>query len=356
MIKKIILSLALFSCISFSNEQSDTRKRKEVIFCLDLSGSTNGLINDIRDNLWRFINYSVKTNPGTDLRIGIVLYGRPSFGAENNYVKILSDLTDNYDYLSQELARLKPNIEAGEQRLPSAIFAACKNISWSPGMSSKKMIFIFGNGLIPTTNSNFIKAIRIAEEKNIVINPVYCVQKNVIVRELHGYKTMADRTGGIFNMFSLSHRTPLTNMSENALRFKKLNQNLNDTYIYCSKDGSERYNMMLNADRDNLSTNEQFVYSRCVYKISEQYQRKCASWDLISLMKIITPDFLSLNQSYMPKDFQELSPQEIYEAAMRTRQHRNKIISDMGSFYSKLNINDTLCVNPIDTIVFAQLR
>jgi hypothetical protein len=58
----------------------------------------------------------------------------------------------------------------------------------------------------------------------------------------------------------------------------------------------------------------------------------------------------------MPKDFQELSPQEIYEAAMRTRQHRNKIISDMGTFYSKLRINDTICVNPIDTIVFARLR
>ncbi len=356
MFKKFLLCIGLFSCISFSNEKSDTRKRKEVVFCLDLSGSTNGLINDIRDNLWRFINYSLKTNPGTDLRIGIVAYGRPSFGAGNNYVKIISDLTDNYDYLSQELVKIKPNIEAGEQRLPSAIYAACKNISWSEKGTSKKMIFIFGNGIIPTMNSNYTKACSIAEENNIIINPVYCVQKNIIVRELPGYKMMADRTGGVFNMFSLSHRTPLTSMSENALKFKKLNESLNNTYIYCSKDGSERYTTMLNADQDNLTTNEQFVYSRCAYKISEQYQRKCASWDLISLMKINTPDFLSLNLSYLPKDFQQLSPQEIYEAAMRTRQHRNKIISDMGTFYSKLKINDTLCINPIDTIVFAQLR
>jgi len=355
MAKKILLLLFLFSTLSFTNIVN-VKKRKEVVFCLDLSGSTNGLINDIRDNLWRFINYTLKTNPGIDLRIGIVVYGRPSFGADNDYVKIISDLTDNYDYLSQELIKLKPNIEWGEQRLPSAIYASCKNLNWSEGGNVKKIVFIFGNGIVPTMNTTFIKACTIAEEKNIVIYPVYCVQRNIIVRELHGYKMMATKTGGNFNLFPLSHRSPLTSWSDRALKLKRLNENLNSTYIYCTKDGAERYNMMINADQDKQITNEQFVYSRCAYKISDQYQQKCAAWDLISFMKTNTPDFTSLNFAYLPKELQQSSPQEIYETAMRIRQKRNKIISDIHTFYAQLNINDTISINPIDTIVFTPLR
>jgi hypothetical protein len=355
MTKKILLLLFLVSSFSFTNT-TEMKKRKEVVFCLDLSGSTNGLINDIRDNLWRFINFSLKRDPGTDLRIGIVVYGRPSFGAQNDYVKILSDLTDNYDYLSQELIKLKPDIEWGQQRLPSAIYAACKNISWSEGGNSKKMIFLFGNGSVPTMNTNFVKACNIAQEKNIVINPVYCVQRNIIVRELPGYKMLADRTGGSFNMYPLSHHSPVTNWSDKALHLKQLNENLNSTYLYCTPDGAVRYNTMLNADNDKVITNEQFVYSRCAYKISDVYQQKCADWDLISFMKNKIPDFLLLKQAYLPKEFQQTSPQDLYETAMHIRQKRNKILSDINSFYATLHINDTLSTNPIDTIVFTALR
>ncbi|HKR06998.1 MAG TPA: vWA domain-containing protein [Bacteroidia bacterium] len=356
MFKRITIFLFIICSLSFSTNNTVLKQRKEVVFCLDLSGSTNGLIVDIRDNLWRFINYSLITNPGTDLRIGIVVYGRPSFGADNDYVKILSDLTDNYDYLSQELIKLKPNIETGTQRLPSAIYAACKNISWSTGSNSKKLIFIFGNGIVPVTNNNFLKACKIAEENNIVIYPVYCVQKNIIVREIHGYKTLADRTGGKFTTFPISHRSPATGMSANASTLRKLNTNLNNTYVYYSKDGVERFNMMVNADENPDQLNELFLYSRFKYKLSEQYQRKCASWDIISLMKLNMPDFMTINPAYLPKDCKQLTPQELYEKMMRTRQIRYRIESEIQTIHSKLNINDTLSINPIDTIIFTQLR
>ncbi|MEO5570264.1 MAG: vWA domain-containing protein [Bacteroidia bacterium] len=356
MAKIILIILLTLSFLSFTNNTAPVKKRKEVVFCLDLSGSTNGLINEIRDNLWRFINFTYRTNPGADLRIGIVVYGRPSFGAQNDYVKILSDLTDNYDYLSSELSKLKPNIEAGEQRMPSAIYSACKNLSWSNETNSKKIIFLFGNGIVPISNNNFNKACKIAEQNNIAIFPVYCIQKKIILREMPGYKILADRTGGRFNTFSLSQRSPSYRLSIQAETLKKLNDNLNSTYIYYSKDGDDRYNMMLNAEQNLTMFDELYLYSRCMYKVSESYEQKCATWDIISLMKLYMPDLTAVNPAYLPKDFQQLSPQQLYEKTMRIKQKRNKIISDIKIFYSKLNLNDTMNINPIDTIVLSQLR
>ncbi|MEP7167867.1 MAG: hypothetical protein ABI855_00705, partial [Bacteroidota bacterium] len=191
---------------------------------------------------------------------------------------------------------------------------------------------------------------------NIVIYPVYCVQRNIIVRELHGYKTLADQTGGKFTIYPLSHRSASAQMNADALQLQKLNKNLNSTYIYYSKDGPAHYNLMINAEDNPDQLNEKFLCSRFIYKLSDQYQRKCASWDIISLMKLNMPDFMAINPAYLPKDYQQLAPQEFYEKAMRIRQIRYKIESDIKIIYSKLNMSDTININPIDTIVFTQLR
>ena len=45
-------------------------KPLDIVFCVDLSGSTNGLINDLRDNLWMIINQAQHMEPKPALRIG----------------------------------------------------------------------------------------------------------------------------------------------------------------------------------------------------------------------------------------------------------------------------------------------
>jgi hypothetical protein len=104
--------------------------------------------------------------------------------------------------------------------------------------------------------------------------------------------------------------------------------------------------MMLNSEQNFLQLDEKYLYSRCMYKISDQYEKKCAAWDIISLMKMYMPDLTAVNPSYLPKEFQQITPQELYETSMRMRQKRNKIVSDIKTFYSNLNLNDTMNINP----------
>src|SRR5205085_7058638 len=95
------------------NTKDKSTKEIDVVFCLDLSASTNGLLEDIKENYWNLINHANALKPSPKLRISLVGYARPSFGSKNSYVKILSGLTTNFDSLYEVIEKLNVNIENG---------------------------------------------------------------------------------------------------------------------------------------------------------------------------------------------------------------------------------------------------
>src|SRR6185369_367377 len=86
-----------FTSISFAALAGEERKSIDIVFCMDLSGSTNGLLDDTRDLEWELINQVNTYRPQPVLRIGIVAFSRPTFGKETGYVKILCPLTTDYE-------------------------------------------------------------------------------------------------------------------------------------------------------------------------------------------------------------------------------------------------------------------
>src|SRR5690349_18329365 len=103
----------------------------DIVFCLDLSGSTNGLIDRMRNHIWDYVNLLQGTIPRADFRFGFIGYARPSFGKENYYVKVISDLTHDIEGLTHELLKLRTQIEKGDQFVGAAIKTCAENISWN---------------------------------------------------------------------------------------------------------------------------------------------------------------------------------------------------------------------------------
>jgi len=69
-------------------EVSAKNQPVDIVFTLDLSGSTNGLIDDVRDNIWGMNNELTRLYPNADIRFAVVGYSRPSFGSKNQFVYI----------------------------------------------------------------------------------------------------------------------------------------------------------------------------------------------------------------------------------------------------------------------------
>ena len=102
----------------------------DLVFALDLSASTNGLIDDLRDKIWDMNNQLLQVKPTPVVRYAVVGYSRPSFGANNQYVKVLVPFTKDVDYFASELYKIRPNIEKGNQFVGAAIRASLNLWDW----------------------------------------------------------------------------------------------------------------------------------------------------------------------------------------------------------------------------------
>lgn len=353
-IKKILVITILFPAFSFAQIESGVKQKAEIVFCLDLSASTNGLLNDIRDNLWQFMNSAKRNFPETDVRIGIVGFARPSFGPENNYAKVLCDITEDNDLISYYLFLLKANVEKGDQCDGSALYVALKDIHWSKDASVKKMIYLFGNGNVKLCGYDYRKACEIATKENIPIHAVFC-SRGANDMNLLSWNEIAVNTAGEFFTYQVTGRTSLKTVSNDAQRLCELNNNFLDTYIYCTREGKLQFDLMVAADENSKKMNEQFFYERCAYKFLPLYQEQTRKWDAVSIINESYVDVLKLNRNYMSDEFKNSTLKELKEIAQIKMERRESLKKQMQDILLNSNI-DNLPVNPIDSIFLTGLN
>lgn len=346
MFRGIIIAFIFVICSAFSTET--IRPKAEVAFVLDLSGSTNGLLDDVRDNMWHFINYFNKANPEIDLKIGVVGFSRGSFGLENHYVRIISDLSMNYDFVSHELFNLVSCVEKGDQYVGAALKTTVGSLSWSQDPLTKKIIILFGNSRADLGRVDYNYAVEQAVEKKIVINSVYCTNLNPNPKDIPAWNSIADRTGGELYKIQLTKRTSLKARTQAVEDIIELNNNLNETYIPYTHDGSLKHNLMLVADINSLQMSQQFFVSRCVTKASAAYLQYLNSFDLVNYVKLNNrlPEY---NRKYFPDQLAKINDKDLYELAVIKMQRREKLLVRLNESLVEVNA-DSLAVNPIDSV------
>ncbi|HEX5003552.1 MAG TPA: vWA domain-containing protein [Bacteroidia bacterium] len=360
--RKVIFSklwkTVLFSCILLffsvnAGVTSRSRGSIDLVFCIDLSASTNGLIDDVREKIWDIVNQVGAYRPSPSFRIGVIGFARPSFGEENAYVKILFPLSDDYDALENELYKLKPMVEKGDQYVGEALKVAVKKMDWVTDPDAMRVICIAGNGLVTTGNSeSFRNACDEAVKRDIVINTMYCRTRNNAERDLPGWMEIARITGGQQFDIKIHKRTPLVLTSPDPARLKVLASNLNNTYIFYGKNGAFRYRMMVANDKRAYDASMMSFESRLYHKISDRFQFHQQGWDVIDYIKISNSDLEeNFSMEEMNDSLKFKTPAYVRELAVRLKQDRNRIISELRKHlpYDRLNtINKKLEDSDLD--------
>jgi biopolymer transport protein ExbD len=59
----------------------------DVVICLDVSGSMNGLISSAKTKLWDIINDLAKIKPTPQLRVALYSYGHSTYDAKAGWVR-----------------------------------------------------------------------------------------------------------------------------------------------------------------------------------------------------------------------------------------------------------------------------
>ena len=350
--KFISILLILFLCTGL---RGTNRTKLEVVFCMDMSGSTNGVVEDFRNNYWQLIK-NVNASTNGSVKVGMIGYGRPSFGATSSYIKIFSDLTNDFEALSYSVNQLKINIEKGDQFIPSVIYTATLGLNWNEDTETKKVIFLIGNGKVQTGKFDFRKACDIAKEKNIVVYPVNCLQKTVAPVDLALWKAIATQTGGEFESISVSAKERVYSITGIHNDVSDFNQKLASTFIYYGGDGLKRFKMMNQTDTFCMRISPREFYARCNMKLSENYYKNACSWDLVSQAKISQPDFNSINRKFLPDSLQNLDPKKLSSIINAKSQERNYILVQLKNSLLRAGAQTTSYETQLDSILNTAIR
>ena len=329
LIKTALISLFLVIYSGNTFAPSKGRAVIDVVFCLDLSGSTNGLLDDVREKLWEIVNQVNSYRPAPEFRIGVIGFSRPSFGAKFSYVKVLQPLTTDFDLLNFELYKLKPSVEKGDQIVGEALKTAIRNMNWSGESDALKVIYLVGNGMVNAGGDNYREACEQATRKNIVINTVYCRTRNNVDKELPGWREIARLAGGEQFDIRIHKRAPLVITSPNTIEFRELAGRLSETYIYYGANGNERYKMMASVDNHARLANEMTFESRLFYKISDRYQFHQQYWDLVDYLKMSNSDFADLEMKYLNDSLKFKSPADVREITSQMKDKRSRLVMEL---------------------------
>jgi hypothetical protein len=300
----------------------------DIVFCLDLSGSTNGIIDRMRNHIWDYVNLFSQCTPRPDYRIGFVGFARPSFGKDNYYVKVIADLTHDIEGLTNELLKLRTQIEKGDQFVGPALKVCGEKISWSDRPEAVKVLFLGGNGLVTTGSEPYTKAVETCVARGIIVNCVY-ILNNPVVGEQAGWEDIAARGNGKYTSMQVKFEY-FENLGGFSMdKLFALNKQLNETYLYYGPIGKERSRIQRAIDESIYKANSEGYRYRLQFRISDLYLYKNATWDLVDLHSKNPAALATIDRDLLSDTLKYLTDPDLRAQVIFNKGKRNKVIADI---------------------------
>ena len=251
----------------------------DVVICLDVSGSMQGLWNSAKVKLWDIVNDLAKIKPTPNLRVGLYSYGHTTYDAQKGWVRKEVDLTGDLDAIYQKLNAL--TINGGTEYVTRVCRDAIVDQKWSEDPKALKLIFVCGNE--PASQDPTLKLKDIAEQaiaKGIVINPIFCGPASH--RDATDWKEFAGYAKGQFAAIDQDRGTVVIAAPQDK-ELAELSNKLSETYIAYGKDGKGLQANQLAQDRNAEQAGAPAAAGRAESKATGLYRN--GAWDLVDKLK-----------------------------------------------------------------------
>ena len=270
--------------LSLGYGQQDTlelknRSRIQVALLLDNSNSMEGLVNQARSQLWKMVDElstAQKDSVAPLIEIALYEYGKGRLPAEDGFVRQVTPLTTDMDWVSKELFDL--TISGSLEYCGWAIQSASEDLIWSTNPDDLKIIIIAGNEAFYQGDVPFRESCGKAGSKGIIVNTIFCGGYKKGIREL--WKEGADIAKG--NYMSINQEEKVyhydTPFDEEIIA---LNEELNQTYLPYGPKGKENLERLKVQDKNALSFGNANMRTRIIIKTKDAYYH--GSWDLVDI-------------------------------------------------------------------------
>lgn len=319
--------------------QKSTGQTVDVVFCLDLSSSANGLIDHLRNHIWDYWYFFSRCQPVPNYRIGVVAYSRFSYGKSNGYAKLIRDLGTDFEPLSNILYKIPSRIEKGDQYVGSALSTCLKKVSWSKDPDAIKIIFLVGNGDVTLGAENIDRTMEKLSAEGVTIYPIYCTVpgERKTVRQ---WQRIAENSGGKLSTISIRNKYFDQLNGFDLKKFRTLNRKFNNTYLYYGKGGYKRWKMLTDEDNHVYITNTEGYRYRALYKISDDYQKKNTAWDLVDLYYKNPVAFMDVDKKTLSDTCKKMTSEQLKAYIIYKKYERKKLSAMMADMITEKEMKD----------------
>jgi len=276
-------------------------KHIDIVICLDVSGSMNGLLDSARVRLWDIVNEMAKIQPTPRLRVGLYSYGG-NVNAKEGYIKKEIDLTTDLDALYQKLFALR--IGGSIEYVTRVCRDATVQQPWSDDKNALKIIFVCGNE--PASQDKLVsrqEAADKAKARNIIINPIYC--GNPKEADAQDWIEFAKQTGGRFASIDQRLGTVVMNAPQDK-KLAELGAKMNSTYVAYGQGGKDKQLNQKVQDTNAAQYGAGVNAARIQAKNSGLY--RCDDWDLVDRCKNDAKfDVTKLAAAELPEEMRKLT-------------------------------------------------
>jgi hypothetical protein len=285
----------------------------DLVICLDVSGSMDGLIASAKIQLWNVVNELARIKPTPNLRVGLYSYGATRFDAKKGWVNKELDLTEDLDEVYRVLNALKTG--GGDEYVARVTKAAVEEQKWSADKGALKVIFVCGNE--PANQDKQVPlgdAAALAKKGGIVVNTIYCKWGHD--QEIQGWADFARSCNGRHVNIDQNKATQQVAVkTEFDDRIVKLGEQLNETYVAYGKDGEKKALNQAKQDANAKALKPAApgaaptaALERSVSKAGALYRN--ATWDLVDKMKEKDFDIKKIKEEDLCDELRKVKPEE----------------------------------------------
>lgn len=327
-----LLSIAFLVLISF--KASTTTTSIKVALILDTSNSMDGLIDQAKSQLWNIINELSTAKCGDEmpnLEIALYEYGNDGLPMLEGYIRLVTPFTSDLDLISEKLFALKTN--GGSEYCGQVIDVSLNALDWDNYPKDLKLIFIAGNEPFDQGNIDYRSVCKVAIEKDITVNTIYCGDFNEGIET--NWKDGACLGGGDYMNIDQDCRyvhipTPYDD------KLKKLNSDLNRTYIAYGATGNDMLERQAEQDANAYELNEETAYKRMAAKSKTVY--KNTQWDLVDASDQGDFNIDDIEEQDLPKEMREMSSEERLEFINIKKEERLNIKKEIDLLSKKRDV------------------
>jgi hypothetical protein len=332
-----VCAAALFPALGLAQEKPKAilpGKDIDLVVCLDVSNSMDGLIASAKIKLWDVVNELAKAKPTPNLRVALYSYGHSQYDYKSGWVRKELDLTVDLDEVYAKLNGLKTG--GGTELVARVCKAAIEQQTWTDSPNALKLIFVCGNE--PADQDKQVALGSVAEhakKAHVLINTIYCGSASNT--ESAGWRNFALACNGSYanidqqrakNDLALHIKTPYDD------KINKLGVDLNKTYVAYGKLGAEKALNQVEQDRAAAGAAPGAALARGEAKANALY--KNSAWDLVDRLKDDPKfDVNKIPEADLPEDMKKMKPEERTELLKKKLAERTALQKEINELAAK---------------------